>query len=85
MSTPTLYERLYAAGIEMDSHHSDLYVPVTPESREIIEQAKKDHPTILESIFVSDVDGKEWFDLPFEYQPYWEQKNRERSSQTPTP
>lgn len=62
----SIHQQLLAAGVELDSHESDLYAKVTPESTRIVEES--DHSS---SMFRSEVDGKMWFDLPFAYEPYW--------------
>jgi hypothetical protein len=66
---PSIYEQLLAAGVPLDSHESDLYALVTPESKAIIDayQFKCNVTT-----FVSQIDNKHWYDIPFAYQPYWE-------------
>lgn len=62
----SLYEELLAAGIPLDSHESDLYALVTSDSRVIV--ARSEHGC---STFISNIDGKLWFDLPFAYDPWW--------------
>lgn len=49
---------------DIDHHYSDLYLRVMPESKAIIEKLKYD--ALLET-FVSPIDGKLWYDLPFCY------------------
>jgi hypothetical protein len=68
----TLYEDLKAAGVQIASHESDLYFPVTPESRTILNR----YPVQLANAttFVNQVEGGRWFDVPFAYLPYWEKK-----------
>jgi hypothetical protein len=69
---PTLYERFVAAGLETDSHESDLYVKSSPEAREIL----KDFPLHAKNArpFRSNIDGKTWLDVPFAYTPYWDRR-----------
>lgn len=70
-SSNGIYEQLQAAGCEMDSHESDLYVKVTPESTAIVDsyQFKSNVTT-----FTSQIDGERWYDIPFAYVPFWENK-----------
>lgn len=68
----SLYETLKAAGIEIDHHASDLYVPVTPESKLIL--AKYPLQNKNASVFKSNTDGVMMFDIPFAYDPAWEKK-----------
>lgn len=68
---PTIYKQLKAAGVPLDSHASDLYAKVTPESVPIVDQRRKrDHATI--STFINQIDGCRWYDIPFAFDPYWE-------------
>lgn len=65
----TLYREMIEAGVETDSHESDLYVLATPEAREILAR----HPTEAKNArgFVSAVDKRFWIDIPFAYEPFW--------------
>lgn len=71
----TLYEEIKSAGIEIDSHESDLYVPDSPAVREILDRyplsksnarrfANRRPPNI----------GQIWIDIPFAYLPFWDRK-----------
>lgn len=66
----TLYQELLQAGFEMGNHCSDLYVPVNIVSTMIIAK----HPQCFAQKFVSRLDGKLWYDIPFAYEPFWERK-----------
>lgn len=66
----SFYSALKSAGIEMDSHASDLYVPVTPESTAIL--AKYPDQQNTASTFLSAIDGRRHYDVPFAFEPYWE-------------
>lgn len=66
----SLYQALVAAGIEgLDSHETDLYVPITPQTIAIL----KRYPTSNANAtrFVSELDKKPYFDIPFAYDPNW--------------
>lgn len=72
----SLYTELKAAGCVLDNHYSDLYVLVEPKANEIIGahlRNRLDRPYgSMISSFVSKVDGKLWWDIPFCFDPYWE-------------
>jgi hypothetical protein len=68
----SLYTDLTAAGIPTDNHESDLYVLATPEARELVRKHGHGSP----ASFVSAIDGKLWFDLPFQFDPFWERRAR---------
>ena len=55
----------------IDHHESDLYVMDSLESREII--AKHGNRS---SRFYSHLDRKYWLDVPFAYQPFWDDVER---------
>lgn len=67
----TLFEAIKAAGIQTDSHESDLYFPVTRESTAILARFVS---AARASLFTSKVDGGRWYDVPFAYTPWWEAK-----------
>lgn len=62
----TLHEELEAAGVPLDNHESDLYAKVCDASTRIVQRV--DHPC---SVFVSQIDGTHWYDLPFAFDPFW--------------
>lgn len=68
----TLYEELKAAGIETDSHESDLYAPDTPEVVAILARYPTENKT--SRAFVNQIDKKLWFDIPFAFTPFWQAK-----------
>jgi hypothetical protein len=71
----SLYKALKAAGIvDMGSHESDLYVPVTPESTAIL--AKYPLQKSNTTTFKSNITGARTYDIPFAYDPFWEGKAR---------
>ena len=64
----TLYQQANEAGIEHDSHCSDLYLPVTNETKAMIAEYEfKDNVTT----FRSEIDGTRWYDVPFAFDPFW--------------
>ncbi len=68
----TLYGALVAAGAQIDSHESDLYVEATPEVARILAE----FPTECENArtFRSQIDGRLWWDVPFAFQPWWDRR-----------
>lgn len=56
------YTFLPKADISWDEYSSDLYVRVTEESDRIMDELK---PNALLETFVSNIDHKLWYDLPF--------------------
>jgi hypothetical protein len=67
----SIYEQLKEANIPLDSHESDLYAKVTPESEKIISEYKfKDNV----SRFKDNINHQMWFDIPFAFRPYWEKR-----------
>ena len=67
----TIYDQMLAAGVQINNHESDLYVPVTPETTAIVNGYKfKSNVTR----FTSNIDKKQWYDIPFAYSPFWQNK-----------
>lgn len=76
--TPTLYEALHAAGVPLDSHESDLYVKDTPEARAILVAHGKCPGAWGCEAFTSNIEPRDcWFDVPFAFDPYWQQRQNE--------
>lgn len=65
----TLYSDCVAAGVQVDHHESDLYIPANETTRALLVK----HGARA-SIFTSQIDGKPWYDVPFAYQPFWDAK-----------
>jgi hypothetical protein len=73
----SLYTDLVAAGCEVDSHYSDLYVLDTELARSIIAAyigARGIGPK-RPAVFRSAIDSRYWIDLPFLFDPFWERKS----------
>ncbi len=72
----SLHADLVAAGIKIGNHESDLYAPDTPEVRAILDRyplnkanarpftVQQGHPDA----------GQRWLDIPFSYDPFWENR-----------
>jgi hypothetical protein len=69
-SSGSLYQDLKAAGIPTDHHESDLYVRDTPAARALIAKHGKKG-----SGFTSQINRKQWLDVPFAYDPFWAKKS----------
>ncbi len=75
----SIYEDMVKAGVPIASHESDLYVKNTPESNLILinyEYRKNVTP------FVSKIDNTLWYDIPFAYTPFWDEKERLRKNKS---
>lgn len=69
LTAETLFQKVVAAGLEFDSHESDLYIKNSTAAHTILEEFplnKKNTRT-----FQSKVDGGLWLDVPFAYEPFW--------------
>ena len=66
-------ETIKKKGIPFSNHQSDLYIPVTDETRELISQYEFKQNV---STFKNRVEGGHWYDIPFAYEPYWEARVR---------
>jgi len=64
----TLYQEIKEAGIKHDNHASDLYILASVEVKRILKRRDwKPWP----STFVSEIDKKIYYDVPFAFDPYW--------------
>lgn len=70
-----IYTAMKRAGVEINSHESDMYVPVNEVTQSIVDQY--DYKCNV-SRFISEIDGKPWFDIPFSYKPFWDTKTINR-------
>jgi hypothetical protein len=64
------YQKLIEAGCKVDNHESDLYAEATPLAIEITKDAQS------RSFFRSEVDGKQWLEIPFAYTPWWAARSK---------
>ena len=72
MEKESLYAECVRLGVPVQSHYSDLYIPVNDLTREIL----KRHPYCRPSGFINQVEGGLWYDCPFQFTPYWESKQK---------
>ena len=71
----SLYEKVVAAGIKHSNHASDLYIPVNEDTTKLI--AEYEYKCNVTK-FVSQIDGKVWFDVPFAFIPWWEARQNKQ-------
>lgn len=65
----SIYDQLKETGCEINNHESDLYVPVNDSTKALVEQYE--HKSNVSS-FISQIDGKLWYDVPFAFDPWWD-------------
>lgn len=56
---------------EISNHESDLYVPVTISTTNIVNQYEFKRAV---STFKCNITGRLYYDIPFAYTPYWNKK-----------
>ena len=69
----SIYEKMVDAGVQIDHHETDLYVPVNDTTRAIV--AEYEHRANV-TTFRSQIDNALWYDIPFAYLPAWDKKPR---------
>ena len=69
----SLYEQVKDFGVKIDHHESDLYIPVTAQTRALIATYEYRCNVVT---FVSQIDKALWYDVPFAYLPFWERKTK---------
>ena len=70
-----LYDEVIELDINHDNHESDLYLPVNDITKKLLIK----HGGLV-STFISQIDGKQWFDVPFQYMPFWDKKCKQYES-----
>lgn len=73
----SLYAALVAAGIPIGSHESDIYFPVTEETKAILKRFPLQKANA--EVFKNQVEGGLWYDVPFAYLPFWDKRMREKT------
>lgn len=63
----TIYQQMQNLGVEIAHWQSDLYVPVTPETTELV-QAYKFRANV--STFRDQITKTRWYDIPFAYDDF---------------
>lgn len=70
----SIYEQLKEAGIDITvNYQSDLYVKVCPITIKLISKYEYRNGV---SIFTCNVTGEPFYDIPFAYDPWWEEKSK---------
>lgn len=72
MTPATLYDDAVAAGIQLDSHASDLYLLDGAPTRALLWR----HQATRATMFRSQPDGELWWDVPFAFAPFWRRVGR---------
>jgi hypothetical protein len=76
--TATLYGDLRAAGVPIANHQSDLYFQDSANSRAIL--ARWPDKAKLATRFENQQTGETWWDVPFAFLPWWEQREAGRQT-----
>ena len=63
----TIYEKMVQAGVKIENHFSDLYVPKNAITDQIV--ADYEFPAMI-SVFRDNIDHELWYDIHFAYDPY---------------
>ena len=71
---PTVYARLLAAGVSMSNWQSDLYVAITPESTEIVNDELRKGNMCRPSVFRNRVTGAMNYEINFAFDPFWDRR-----------
>ena len=64
----TIYEKMVQAGVKIENHCSDLYVPKNKITDPIV--ADYEFPACV-SIFRDNIVHELWYDIAFAYEPFW--------------
>lgn len=70
--TPQLFLAVLACGIKHASHETDLYLPITPQTTNLLRSFPLNNAN--KTTFTNQVEGGLWYDIPFAYLPAWEAK-----------
>ena len=70
----TLFSEVLRLGIPYASHETDLYMPVTDQTRKLLKRFPTSDSN--KTTFTNQVEGGLWFDVPFMYLPAWDAKGQ---------
>ena len=59
---------MFNAGVPIKNHASDLYVPCNQVTKSIVEKYGKD---LYITTFTNQVEGGQWYDIAFSYDPFF--------------
>ena len=79
LAMKSIFDQMKAAGVKIASHETDLYVPVNEVTRAIV--GTYEHKSNV-TTFTNQVEGGQWYDIPFAYTPAWEAKWEARRKAT---
>lgn len=68
----SLYQALVEAGVKVSNRYSDLYFPNNQETAEILAKFPKEKGIAIK--FVSEDTKESMYEVPFAFDPYWENK-----------
>ena len=68
----SLYTTLVEAGVEVSNWQSDLYFPINDTTRQILASFPKEKA--IAKTFRSNVTRQPTYEVPFAFDPYWENK-----------
>lgn len=63
----TIYQKMQGAGAKIEHHESDMSVPYSETTKDIVSK----YPDIKSTIFFDDK-GEKWYAIPFAYDPFWD-------------
>lgn len=70
MPNKTLYQKCIELNIEVENHYSDLYIPVTEETKKLVKESGLKAQT-----FMNNINNKLYYDIFGAFDPYWEKRN----------
>jgi hypothetical protein len=71
MNNNEIYNLVVSKGIPHTNHETDLYIPVTEETKKMV--ANHEYKESV-TTFVNQRDGGLWYDIPFAYIPAWQKR-----------
>lgn len=79
MSSPSIYRQLRDIGATMEGRYSDLHAKATPEALALIRAFRfddSDDLRLMHNVYRSNIDGSEWVEVPFAWEPFWAHTSR---------
>lgn len=70
----SIYEQMVQAGVKVENHCSDMYVPKNAITEQII--STYDFPAMV-TVFRDNIDHELWYCIAFAYDPFWTQKDKD--------
>lgn len=72
-----MYSAMVKAGVKIEHHESDMYVPVNDTTTEILKGYR-----FKKNVKVFYSGAKPWYDIPFAYVPFWEKQKQKAEKVT---